>query len=279
MVSVRGVATVSGVSEQPMGLAETARGARNRAEAALSTVGDAAFGVGLESGLVLVEGETIDICACCIVDGERSYLGLSSGWALPPCVASDVLRLSHLRGHQDTYNTAFEWAGIPTHSTADGVLSYLSNGLLSRPGQMKEAVLAATLQMQHPSLYTLREAPGCEVLQPPLQQQAPGILYDTVAREWRCKWSKEGGSASVALAQQAWQAVAGRVRAIDGVTRVQRMCCGTGLDYKITISISASAYAAWAELGHAPEAEFLSALRRIEGVAGVEAQLYSIMEA
>ena len=68
------------------------------------------------------------------------------------------------------------------------------------------------------------------------------------------------------------------MRAVDGVRRVQRLCCGTGLDYKIVISIAEPAYAAWAAEGHAPEEEYLCALRSIEGLSAVEAQLYSITE-
>jgi hypothetical protein len=109
--------------------------------------------------------------------------------------------------------------------------------------------------------------------------QGPGVSYDTVAREWRCKWSDAQGRASVGHVQAAWEAVAESVRATPGVVRVQRMCCGTCMDYKIIVSMSAGHYAAWAARQHTPENEFLTALRSVDGVTQVEAQLYSIMDA
>ncbi len=53
---------------------------------------------------------------------------------------------------------------------------------------------------------------------------------------------------------------------------------GTEMDFKIIVSMAAEEYGAWAEKEHAPEAEFLAALKGIDGVTNVEAQLYSIME-
>lgn len=93
-------------------------------------------------------------------------------------------------------------------------------------------------------------------------------------------------SASVQQLQQAWEAVRERVRAAPGVVRVQRLCCGTCLDYKLIISITAPEYSAAADHGPDPasalgalEAEFLAAARAIDGVTQVGAQLYSIMDA
>eukprot|EP00966_Prymnesium_polylepis_P193537 4485721-Prymnesium_polylepis.1 len=116
---VGGFATSSGVPDQPVGLEETLLGAKNRALAAFEkqrqldlllfgesssragsgSSGKAAdevgsrspfIGVGLESGLVVVDGATIDTCACAIFDGTRLYVGFSSGWSLPPRVATAI---------------------------------------------------------------------------------------------------------------------------------------------------------------------------------------------
>ena len=79
-----GVDTDSGVSEQPVGLDETLLGARNRAAGALRAVAGASIGVGLESGVLQVEGALFDVCACAIFDGTYMCVGLSSSWPLPP---------------------------------------------------------------------------------------------------------------------------------------------------------------------------------------------------
>lgn len=110
-----------GVADQPMGLEETALGAKNRAEAALAAVGGAALGIGLESGLVVVGDELLDFCACVVFDGERTAVGLSSMWTLPPKVAASI-RAG--RG----YNAAFEeCTGNPANRNGGGVRRYSQN--------------------------------------------------------------------------------------------------------------------------------------------------------
>mmetsp|Transcript_1551 Transcript_1551/g.1758 ORF Transcript_1551/g.1758 Transcript_1551/m.1758 type:complete len:113 (-) Transcript_1551:202-540(-) len=111
-----------------------------------------------------------------------------------------------------------------------------------------------------------------------MAEQAPGITYDTVAREWRCKWSPDDNRKAATKAQQSWLKFKDRVKSIPGVIRVDRLCCGTGLDFKIIVSMNADSYWSWAEQDHAPESEFLAELRGIEGISNVEAQLYSLME-
>lgn len=148
VVSVGGVA--SGVSEQPIGLEETLRGARNRAEGALRAgPPGTTLGVGLESGLLAVEAggaPTIDVCACVVTDGASHGVGWSSGWVLPPCVAR-----SHQQGLE--LNAAIAKAGIAPDDRGGGALGQLSAGRLSRPKQMAQAVELALLHLQNRELY------------------------------------------------------------------------------------------------------------------------------
>ena len=92
--TVVGVHVESGVADQPMGLEETLKGAKNRAENARASHAGAAIGIGLESGLVLLGGVHLDFCACSIYTGSRHCVGLSSMWALPPSVAVECIRAS-----------------------------------------------------------------------------------------------------------------------------------------------------------------------------------------
>ena len=105
--------------------------------------------------------------------------------------------------------------------------------------------------------------------------QAPDILYDMVAREWRCKVATRDG---LGVAQRAWAAFSEQTRQIPGVVRVQRLCCGTCLDFRIVVTMKADAYKAWKSREHHPESEVLDALRASEGCSEVRSQLLSIMD-
>ena len=70
----------------------------------------------------------------------------SSSWPLPPSVATSLDRLG--------YNAAFEAATArPADANGGGVLSQLSDGVLSRPSQMQESLSMALLQLENPQLY------------------------------------------------------------------------------------------------------------------------------
>lgn len=60
-----------------------------------------------------------------------------------------------------------------------------------------------------------------------------GVSFDTVAREWRCKWSPDGDKASLAAAQVALNDILAEVKAVPGVKDVQRVVCGGCLDFKV----------------------------------------------
>ena len=113
---VGGFATSSGVPDQPMGLEESLLGAKNRALAAfdkqrqldLLLFGEPSsraiarppfIGIGLESGLVVVDGATIDTCACAIFDGTRLYVGFSSGWAVRAAVRNALSSVRNAKSH------------------------------------------------------------------------------------------------------------------------------------------------------------------------------------
>lgn len=108
-----------------------------------------------------------------------------------------------------------------------------------------------------------------------LVQQAPGILYHTVAREWRCKVRSR---ADLGLAQEAWQPFAHIVSGLPGVIRVQRLCCGTCLDFRIVVSMRADAYGQWKARDHYPETEVLQALSSSPACSDVQSQLLSMMD-
>jgi hypothetical protein len=62
---------------------------------------------------------------------------------------------------------------------------------------------------------------------------AEGVEFDTIAREWRCKWSADGDKVSLVAAQKALEAVIDDVKKVPGVKKVDRVVCGGCLDFKV----------------------------------------------
>eukprot|EP00601_Ochromonadales_sp_CCMP2298_P007058 CAMPEP_0173207946 /NCGR_PEP_ID=MMETSP1141-20130122/22226_1 /TAXON_ID=483371 /ORGANISM="non described non described, Strain CCMP2298" /LENGTH=119 /DNA_ID=CAMNT_0014134309 /DNA_START=61 /DNA_END=420 /DNA_ORIENTATION=+ len=104
-----------------------------------------------------------------------------------------------------------------------------------------------------------------------------GVDFDTVAREWRLKWSADDDKKSLASVQQTLNIFLPALKAVAGVKSVQRIVCGGCLDYKVIVSLPADKYGDWEAKGFAPEAEFLAALKAVGGVSQMETQTYTIM--
>mmetsp|Transcript_28441 Transcript_28441/g.42552 ORF Transcript_28441/g.42552 Transcript_28441/m.42552 type:complete len:113 (+) Transcript_28441:114-452(+) len=106
---------------------------------------------------------------------------------------------------------------------------------------------------------------------------AEGVEFDTIAREWRCKWSPDAEKASLVSAQKALESVLATVKDVDGVKKVDRVVCGGCLDFKIVTSLQADKFGEWEKASFAPEAEFLEKIKAIDGITEVETQTYTIM--
>ena len=105
---------------------------------------------------------------------------------------------------------------------------------------------------------------------------AEGVEFDAIAREWRCKWSADSDKASLVEAQKALAGVLDELKAVDGVKEVQRVVCGGCLDFKVITSLSADKFGAWEAAEFAPEHEFLTKLKGIDGISVVETQNYTL---
>lgn len=104
-----------------------------------------------------------------------------------------------------------------------------------------------------------------------------GVEFDTIAREWRCKWSGENDKKSLQEAQKLLNSVLADVKKVDGVKGVQRVVCGGCLDYKVITSLPADKFPAWEAQEFAPEKTFLEKLKAIDGISMVETQTYTLM--
>ncbi|MDE3172542.1 MAG: inosine/xanthosine triphosphatase [Gemmatimonadota bacterium] len=147
-VVVTGIAVPSSVPDQPVGDAETIRGALARARGALAA-GDADLGVGIEGGVVDDPDGGMRTCAWAAVaarDG-RTGVGGSLAMPLPPVVADAVrggLELGHamdrLTGARDTKRGA-------------GAVGILTAGLVDRQAAYEPLVAYALARFLTPEYW------------------------------------------------------------------------------------------------------------------------------
>jgi len=102
-----------------------------------------------------------------------------------------------------------------------------------------------------------------------------GVEFDTIAREWRCKWETPE---ALAAAQKTLNEVLSTVKETDGVKEVQRVVCGGCKDFKIITSLPAEKFGEWDKAKFAPEEDFLTKLKEIEGIDTVEVQTFTLMK-
>ena len=80
---------------EPIGLGEIVNGAIRRARYAINTVANAEFGVGVEAGIIRLEGfdSGFDVTMAAIVDRDgKVTLGISPGFMVPRRFMDEVLR-------------------------------------------------------------------------------------------------------------------------------------------------------------------------------------------
>lgn len=75
-----------------------------------------------------------------------------------------------------------------------------------------------------------------------------GVEFDTIAREWRLKWSADGDKKSLAEVQKTLNKYTASLKKVDGVKSVQRVVCGGCLDYKVVVALPAEKWGAWVSI-------------------------------
>lgn len=105
------------------------------------------------------------------------------------------------------------------------------------------------------------------------------MSFDRVCREWRCKYTgdKSDSESLEAIAKVVDELLPEIKKVSDGVT-VNRLVCGSCLDFKLMTTVPLDDYGPWEESGHAPEAEFLEKIKAIDGVSQVETQTITNVE-
>lgn len=153
-VKTSSISVSSGVSEQPMSLEETIKGAKNRALNAYIACEPCSYSFGIESGLFKAEGTAtgyLEASVCCIYDGSNYFTGLSCGFEVPAKILKFVL--------EDKMNLsqACNKAGITSDinlGSAEGLIGLLSKGRIDRKEYTKHAIVTALIQVQNLSWYT-----------------------------------------------------------------------------------------------------------------------------
>lgn len=137
----------SGVSAQPMSNGESIRGARTRALRAREA-GDAAYGVGIESGLERIEGIWFSTGWVVIVDGAGRE-GIASSILRPvPLPSMELVRQGMELGLAND-----QVFGTTNSKQANGLIGLLTNDVLTREGVFRDAVIAALARFLHPHLF------------------------------------------------------------------------------------------------------------------------------
>lgn len=103
------------------------------------------------------------------------------------------------------------------------------------------------------------------------------VDFDTLGREFRCKFSTENGNASLKALQAVFEKHLSTLKGIKGVKSVKRVACGACQDFKIVVEILASEHDSWSKAKYSPEATILEDFKAIKGVSCVETQTYTFM--
>ncbi|MFK7734736.1 MAG: inosine/xanthosine triphosphatase [Pirellulaceae bacterium] len=144
---VEGIATDSGVSDQPMSEEETLLGATNRAEAVLASSA-CDFAAGIEGGIVTIQDQFFAAAWVVILDRDRNKAQARSGcFALPPKVKQLVESGLELGSANDqVFNEV-------NSKHAGGAVGSLTKGLISRQQLYEHAVVLALASYVQPELY------------------------------------------------------------------------------------------------------------------------------
>lgn len=125
------------------------------------------------------------------------------------------------------------------------------------------------------------------------------VSFDTVAREWRCKYTGPAGeSASLEAAQKVLEKHLPALKALDA--EVFRQVCGGCLDFKVSsppirypalckpeecihleqvsTALPMEQFSEWEKKEFSPEKDFLAELEKIDGVSAVETQTITFMK-
>lgn len=105
------------------------------------------------------------------------------------------------------------------------------------------------------------------------------MSFDKVCREWRCKYTDDKAtSESLESISKTLDEYLPEIKKVSPNIRVNRLVCGSCLDFKLMMTVPLDDFGPWEEKGFAPEGEFLEKIKAIDGVSQVETQTITNME-
>jgi len=143
-----GVSVPSGVPDQPMTDIETKQGAVNRVANAQMSIQDAAFWVGLEGGIEVIE-DVMMAFAWMVVKHKNGQKGFSrtATFNLPPEIKKLVMSGMEL-GHADDIVFKKE-----NSKQSNGAVGLLTNNILTRDSYYEHALILALIPFVNESHY------------------------------------------------------------------------------------------------------------------------------
>ncbi|MBI1764715.1 MAG: inosine/xanthosine triphosphatase [Acidobacteria bacterium] len=147
-VVARGVATDSGVSQQPVADDEMCTGARNRARQALQQIAEADYGVGIEGG-VCDTAEGMWAYAWVVIVARDGSMGTGqTGRFMLPAGVAQLVRAGLELGEADD-----RFFGRENSKQKEGAIGLLSSGKLDRLQLYQQGVTFALLRFVNPEFY------------------------------------------------------------------------------------------------------------------------------
>mmetsp|Transcript_77565 Transcript_77565/g.225113 ORF Transcript_77565/g.225113 Transcript_77565/m.225113 type:complete len:146 (+) Transcript_77565:104-541(+) len=105
------------------------------------------------------------------------------------------------------------------------------------------------------------------------------MSFNRVCREWRCKYEGDKStSESLEAISKVVDEYLPEIKKASKDATVNRLVCGSCLDFKLMTTVPLEDYGKWEEAGHPPEKEFLEKIKAIPGVSLVETQTITNME-
>lgn len=144
---VLGVASESGVADQPATSDETKRGAQNRVDYLLNRMGDADFFVGIEGGLETIDNRLQAFAWIAVSDGKKHALGRTGSFELPPEIARLIASGLELGDAND------EVFKKENSKQKNGAVGLLTNDLLTRQQLYQHGLVLALIPFLNKKLY------------------------------------------------------------------------------------------------------------------------------
>jgi len=147
-VEVKALPIASGVKAFPTSDEETLRGALNRAEKARTLEPEADFSIGIEGGLVKLEGYVLVHQVAAVMKGNIKGIGVSQGYVAP----NRLIRQLDMET-DESRRVIDDYFGVGEVLSKEGVIGIMTKGALTRTEASRDAVICALTRFVNPNYY------------------------------------------------------------------------------------------------------------------------------